>query len=104
MSGARRLTRTEYDHRLRDLLQDTTNSGFAPLPEDVNDPFDDDYHTQKVSPALIEAAETLANDAADRALADSAVRDSIVPCTPSGATDAPLPHRLHSGYASKQGG
>lgn len=88
VSGARRLTRTEYDHTLRDLLQDTTNSGFALLPEDVNDPFDNDYHTQKVSPALIEAAETLANQAADRAVSDSAVRDSIMPCTPSGATDA----------------
>jgi len=88
VSGARRLTRTEYDDTLRDLLQDTTNSGFSLLPEDVNDPFDNDYHTQKVSPALIEAAETLATEAAERALADASVRDGIMPCAPSGATDA----------------
>ena len=42
LSGARRLTRTEYDNTLLDLLQDDTRSGFALLPEDVNDPFDND--------------------------------------------------------------
>ena len=42
-SGLRRLTRTEYDNTLRDLLGDETRSGFAQLPEDVNDPFDNDY-------------------------------------------------------------
>src|ERR1700733_2151881 len=57
-SGARRLSRTEYDNTVRDLLGDTTNSGFAMLPEDVNDPFDNNYTTQLVSPALIDAAET----------------------------------------------
>jgi hypothetical protein len=87
ISGARRLTRTEYDDTLRDLLQDDSRAGFALLPEDVSDPFDNDYHTQKVSPSLIEAAETLANDAADRVIADASVRDAILPCSPSGADD-----------------
>lgn len=88
VSGARRLTRAEYDATLRDLLLDTTNSGFAKLPEDVHDPFDNDYTTQAVSPALIEAAETLAREAAERALADPAVVEAILPCTPSGPSDA----------------
>jgi hypothetical protein len=87
VSGARRLTRTEYDDTLRDLLGDTTNSGFATLPEDVNDPFDNNYTTQLVSPALIEAAETLATDAARRALADKATHDRIIPCQPTGPGD-----------------
>jgi hypothetical protein len=87
ISGARRLTRTEYDDTLRDLLQDDSRSGFALLPEDVNDPFDNDYHTQKVSPSLVEAAETLANQAAERAVADPTVIDAIVPCSPSGPSD-----------------
>jgi hypothetical protein len=86
-SGARRLSRTEYDATLRDLLQDKSSSGFAKLPEDVHDPFDNDYHAQKVSPALIEALETLANEAAARAVADPAVRAAIVPCTPTGPAD-----------------
>jgi hypothetical protein len=88
ISGARRLTRSEYDLTVQDLLQDTTGSGFSLLPEDVNDPFDNDYHTQKVSPVLIEAAETLAHDAAERAVADPGVLASIVPCNPTGAGDA----------------
>jgi len=87
-SGARRLTRTEYDLTLRDLLDDTSNSGFALLPEDVNDPFDNDYHTQKVSPALIESAETLAAGAAERAVTSPTVVDKIVPCVASGPDDA----------------
>jgi hypothetical protein len=88
ISGARRLTRTEYDMTLRDLLQDTSNSGFARLPEDVNDPFDNDYHTQKVSPALIEAAEALGEEAAERAIANPDVMASILPCAPAGADDS----------------
>jgi hypothetical protein len=88
-SGARRLSRTEYDDTLRDLLQDETRSGFLKLPEDVNDPFDNNYQTQApASAALVEAAETLAEEAAARALADPAVRAAVVPCEPSGADDA----------------
>ena len=87
ISGAKRLTRVEYDNTLADLLLDTTQSGFAALPEDVTDPFDNDYHTQKVSPALIESAEALARGAAERALASPSVMAEIVPCTPSGAGD-----------------
>jgi hypothetical protein len=87
ISGARRLTRTEYDNTLRDLLDDNTRSGFAKLPEDVNDPFDNDYSTQQVSAALVEAAETLAQEASARALAEPTVRAKIVPCNPTGPDD-----------------
>jgi hypothetical protein len=86
-NGARRLTRTEYDATLFDLLQDDTHSGFGKLPEDVNDPFDNDYTTQKVSQSLIESAETLASEAAQRAVAKPEVMAEIVPCEPSGASD-----------------
>lgn len=86
--GARRLTRTEYDDTLAALLMDTSSSGFALLPEDVHDPFDNDYTTQKVSPTLISAAESLATGAAERALENPAVLADIVPCTASGPGDA----------------
>ena len=93
-SGARRLSRTEYDDTVRDLLGDTTNAGFAALPEDVNDPFDNNYTTQLVSPALIAAAETLATAAAKRALSNPAVYAKIVPCTPTGPGDADCLRKL----------
>ena len=86
--GARRLSRNEYDNTLRDLLYDESRSGFAKLPEDVNDPFDNDFTTQQPSGVLVEAAETLASEAATRLLADPAKRDRVVGCTPSGADDA----------------
>jgi hypothetical protein len=87
-SGLRRLTRTEYDSALRDLLGDASRPGFARLPEDVNDPFDNNYKDQLASGALIESVETLAEEAAARALADPARRSMIVGCTPTGPGDA----------------
>ncbi|MDB4983797.1 MAG: Cellulose-binding domain protein [Myxococcales bacterium] len=87
-SGLHRLSRIEYDNSLRDLLGDTTRPGFAKLPEDVNDPFDNDYKTQLVSGALVATAETLATDASTRLLADPARRDTVVGCKPTGPSDA----------------
>jgi hypothetical protein len=86
-TGLHRLSRLEYDNTLRDLLGDTTRPGFAKLPEDVNDPFDNDYKTQLVSGALIAAVETLATDVSARTLADPARRDALVGCKPTGAGD-----------------
>lgn len=88
VSGARRLSRNEYDNTLRDLLLDPTRPGFAKLPEDVADPFDNEYSTQVPSSVLVEAAETLAFEAADRLLADPERRDAVVGCTPSATVDA----------------
>jgi hypothetical protein len=86
-TGLHRLSRIEYDNTLRDLLGDTTRPGFAQLPEDVSDPFDNDYKTQLVSGALIASVETLATDVAGRAIADPARRDSLVGCVPTGPDD-----------------
>jgi len=88
VSGARRLSRTEYDNTLRDLLGDTTNSGFGTLPPDANDPFDNDYRTQLTSPGLVEALESLGMSAAARVVADPAKRAAVVGCAPSGPGDA----------------
>jgi len=86
-TGLHRLSRIEYDNTLADLLGDNSRSGFAALPEDVNDPFDNDFSTQIVSGALIGSAETLAAGAAARLLADTTKRNTLVGCTPSGAGD-----------------
>lgn len=88
VSGARRLSRTEYDATLRDLLGDSTSSGFATLPPDSLTPFDNDYRTQLTSPALIEALESLATSAAVRLVADATKRSAVVGCSPTGPTDA----------------
>jgi hypothetical protein len=86
--GLRRLTRFEYDNSLETLLGDTSRPGFATLPEDAVTPFDNDYATQQVSTALVEAAEQLAQDAAAAAMADPVRRAALLPCQPSGPGDA----------------
>jgi hypothetical protein len=86
-TGLHRLSRIEYDNTMADLLGDTTRSGFASLPEDVNDPFDNDFSTQIVSGTLIASAETLATAAAARLLADTGRRNALVGCTPTGPGD-----------------
>ncbi len=86
-TGLHRLSRIEYDNTLRDLLGDTTRPGFAKLPEDVNDPFDNDYTTQLVSGALIADVEALATDVSARTLADPARKAALVGCTPTGPGD-----------------
>lgn len=86
-TGLHRLSRVEYDNTLRDLLGDATRSGFAALPEDVNDPFDNNFKDQIVSGALVASIETLAANAATRALADPARRAALLGCTPAGPSD-----------------
>lgn len=88
MVGLRRLSRSEMDNTLRDLLGDDTRPGTTFLPEDVIDPFDNDFTNQAVSTVLVESIETLANDVAVRLAADPTRRDMVVGCTPSGAADA----------------
>ncbi len=87
-SGLRRLTRTEYDNALRDLLGDTSRPGWARLPEDAFDPFDNNYATQIASGVLVETLETMAEEAATRALADPTRRMALVGCAPTGPDDA----------------
>jgi hypothetical protein len=87
-TGLHRLSRIEYDNTLRDLLGDTTRPGFTKLPEDVADPFDNDYTTQLVSGALIGDVEALATDVSARTLADPARKAALVGCTPAGPGDA----------------
>jgi hypothetical protein len=87
-SVARRLSRSEFDATVRDLLGDSTNPASHFLAEDEYTPFDNDYTRQKPSAALIDALEATAGDIATRVLASAANRAKIVPCTPTGPGDA----------------
>ncbi|MFZ5470247.1 MAG: DUF1592 domain-containing protein [Myxococcota bacterium] len=88
VSGARRLTRYEYDSVLHDLLGDTSRPGTTGLPADASAPFDNGYREQQPSQTLIESVETLATQAAARLVADPVRRAALLPCTPSGPGDA----------------
>ncbi len=87
VSGMRRLSRVELDTVLSDVLGDTSNSAQALLPQDPTDPFDNDYPSQQPSLILVSAVEQLANDAADRVMADPVKRAAVVTCTPTGPGD-----------------
>jgi hypothetical protein len=58
------------------------------MPPDATDPFDNDYRQQSASGALVEAAEALGMELADVALVDPQLRARLVPCVPTGPTDA----------------
>jgi len=87
-SIARRMSRAELDHVLRDLLGDEANAASALLSEDAYSPYDNDYTTQTVSTALIDSLAALADDVAARIVATPELRDRLLPCEPTGADDA----------------
>jgi len=86
VSGMRRLTATEYDASVRDLLGVDVDSQTA-LPEDLRTPFDNDFTKQQASEALVTSVEVLAGNIAEQVATDAALLDAILPCTPSGPTD-----------------
>ncbi|MEM6990413.1 MAG: DUF1595 domain-containing protein, partial [Myxococcota bacterium] len=81
-SGLRRLTVAEYDNVLADLIGDDTEPAGEFLPADALTPFDNDYEGQSPSEALVLGAERLANEAADRLLADPERLSSLLSCAP----------------------
>lgn len=87
-SVARRLSQAELDRTLEDLLGDTSRPAAQRLPEDSFAPYDNDYTLQQASSALIDSLEALADDTAERVMADPALRARIVVCTPSGPDDS----------------
>jgi hypothetical protein len=82
----RRLTVTEYDNVLRDLLLDGSRPAGAVLPEG-RDPFDNDLYAQEPSKALVQGTELLAQEAAARLMLDPPRRDKVVGCRPARADD-----------------
>jgi hypothetical protein len=86
-SGARRLSQSELDNTLRDLVGEDSAPAARLLNEDEYRPFDNDYTIQQASEALITSLEALAEQVAEATVADTARRDNLVPCTPASAGD-----------------
>src|SRR5688500_3643014 len=87
LSGARRLSREEYRATIFELTGVDLGTDVELLPEDASTPFDNDYTTQVASQALVEAFGALATRVADRVVADPALRDLVVGCTPASPED-----------------
>jgi len=86
-SGARRLSQSELDNTLRDLVGEDSAPAARLLNEDEFRPFDNDYTIQQASEALITSLEALAEQVAEATVADTARRAGLVPCTPASAGD-----------------
>jgi hypothetical protein len=86
-SVARRMSRSELDHVLRDLLGDDANAASEILSEDAYSPYDNNYTTQAASSALIDSLSGLADDVAARIVQTPALRDQLLPCQPTGPGD-----------------
>lgn len=83
-----RLSKREYAATLRDLLKlPRAPKAVEILPQDVLTPFDNDAATQATSAVVIAAAQDIAREAADLALASAESRAALVPCRPSGPSD-----------------
>ncbi|MCC6589182.1 MAG: DUF1592 domain-containing protein [Bryobacterales bacterium] len=82
----RRLTHSQYNNAVRDLLGDQTRPADRFPPEDFNNGFRNQVQTQSISPLLAESYSV----AAER-LARNAFRggdpNHLVPCRPNSATD-----------------
>ncbi|HET6585219.1 MAG TPA: DUF1592 domain-containing protein [Nannocystaceae bacterium] len=87
LAGVRRLTRYELDNTLRDILLDDTRPASQLLPEDPRVPFDNDYTMQLPSQPLVESIEILAEEAAQRLVADADRMATVVGCAPTGTAD-----------------
>ena len=88
VAGVRRLSRDEFDNTVRDLLGETSRPGSKLLPEDIYEPFDNDFTLHLATTPLIDALEALARDLSAATLADPARKAMVLGCTPTGPQDA----------------
>ena len=92
-AGIRRLTQTEIQRTVADVLGLDVSDELSLLPLDQSDeenlgsPFDNDYTLQQSSPALVGGLDLFSKQVAERILSDTARRDALVGCTPAGPGD-----------------
>jgi hypothetical protein len=83
----RRLTHSQYDNTVRDLLGDQTKPASQFPPEDFVNGFKNQYQSQNLSPLLIEAYSGVAEKLARNAFRGGDTR-GLIPCKPSAACRA----------------
>ena len=86
-TAIRRLSATEVRNAIEDALGIDVSDLLGILPLDEETPFDNDYNTQTISPALITGFDSLAKQAGERFVEVPAARDAVAGCSPSGPGD-----------------
>src|SRR5579862_1742699 len=84
--AVRRLTHSQYDNTVRDLLSDYSRPALRFPPEDYVDGFKNQYHYQAMPPLLVEAYSTAAEKVALNAFRAGDI-NGLIPCKPVNATD-----------------
>src|SRR5579864_270649 len=82
----RRLTHSEYDNTVRDLLGDYSRPALHFPPEDYVDGFKNQAQYQGMTPLLVEAYSTAAETLALNAFRAGDI-NHLIPCKPAGAAD-----------------
>ena len=86
-TAIRRLSATEVRNSIEDALGIEVSDLLGILPVDEQTPFDNDYSTQTISPALITGFDSLGKQAGERFVEVPAARDAVAGCSPSGPGD-----------------
>jgi Protein of unknown function (DUF1592)/Protein of unknown function (DUF1588)/Protein of unknown function (DUF1587)/Protein of unknown function (DUF1595)/Protein of unknown function (DUF1585) len=86
----RRMTHSQYDNTVRELLGDTSSPARQFPPEDFVDGFKNQYEAQSISPLLAEAYNTAAERLASNAIRAFRSGDAkgLIPCQPSSNPNA----------------
>ena len=88
VTGLRRLSVVEYVQTATDLVGVAPTSAQSLLPPDTLGPFDNDYGQQIASEPLIKGLELLSMELGDEVAGSAELRETLVPCQPTGPQDA----------------
>lgn len=87
--GIRRLTHSQYNNTVRDLLGDQTRPADRFPPEDFQNGFKNQSSSQEISPLLAEAYNVSAEKLARNAFAGGEDSNHLIPCQARTEADAP---------------
>ncbi len=96
----RRLTHSQYNRTVRDLLDDTTRPAGQFPPEDYVNGFKNQYQALSMSPLLAEAYSLAAEKLAANAFRRGDSRN-LIPCTPHSDNDAACRNKFIEGFGRK---
>jgi hypothetical protein len=97
----RRLTHSQYNNTVRDLLGDETRPADEFPPEDFLNGFKNQTATQDVSPLLAAAYDTAAERLARNAFAGGEDSHHLIPCQPRGGSDSACAQKFVSSFGAK---
>lgn len=97
----RRLTHSQYNNTVRDLLGDQTRPADSFPPEDFLHGFKNQASTQEISPLLAEAYNASAERLARNVFPGGEDRNGLLPCKPKGASDRDCAVRFVRSFGGK---